>query len=162
MGIKLKQNTLKLGYFVLPKTLISYEYSDSKQSYTTNDDPINPELATSNSIISHSVFSLDDSSAVSLDLKYSQIKQSQDSSTTNNEYYVAAKYYPNPNIYIQGGYLVNTGGSTYDKGKVTLIGIGYALNKNAQVALAYEKFNGDVASELSSSDTSRLSLQYRF
>ena len=165
LGIKPNTTTGTVGYFILPNSLLSYEYSDGKISYSPSSNfgtTINDIKTTSNSIISHSIISLENSSAVSLDLKYSQIKQVQDSTEKNSEYSVDAKYYPKPNFYINAGYTANTGDNQSDKGKTMLIGFGFALNHDLHLTLGYEKFNGDVASEQSSSKTTTVGVIYRF
>jgi len=165
IGIKNNDTSIKLGYFIFPKSLLSYEYSDGKATYTPSSSlgtTINPQKTTKNSIISHSVVGLENSSSVAFDLNYSQIKQVQDKTEKNNEYVFAIKFYPQSTFFIEGGYKINTGDSLSDKGKTFSIGAGYAFNHNLHFQISNDSFTVDDSTQQSSAKSTKVGMLYRF
>jgi hypothetical protein len=164
-GIKSTSTGFNVGYWVLPTTVVSFNNESHKATYTRSTNSltaINDLKVNSNGVSSHTVTSLGGTQSLVVDLSYSQIKTEQDASNNNKEYAGKVRYYPEAKYYVEGGYIVNTGDYASDKGKTTLIGAGFEVTPRFGVLLTTAKFNGDVASEKSSSTTTTVTAGYRF
>lgn len=164
VGIKGETTAFSLGYFVLPNTVVSYlnDKETGKYSPSAGVPAIKDLTITTNGIQSHTVYSLGGTESIVLDLAYKQIKREKTLSDTNTEYGVKARYYPQNNFYVEGGYKSNTGDYAYNKGKTTLVGLGYSFTPRFVLTLIAENFSGDVSTEKSSGKSTTVQAGYRF
>lgn len=159
---------LSLGYFVTQNTSLSYVHGQSvtKRTDISTDgtrDPLSNYNWKLNGIASHTVYNLTGSQWLVADLGYYQIKQEMDPpSEKNREYSVSLSYYPFPKLYLQGGYIRNTGENQADKGRTASLGLGYLITQRLGVLLSSYKFTGSVPSEQSNTTVNEVVVGYRF
>lgn len=164
IGIDTKETAFKAGYLVTPNTEVSYVNEKVEADYTPGGGAgaVNSLSVKTNGVQSHTVMSLGASQWLVLDLSYKEIKTKQDNDDKNKLYSATVKYYPQANVYVEGGYANNTGTYEYDKGNTTTVGAGYAVTPRLALALQHLKFSGDVSAQNSSAKATTIKALYRF
>jgi hypothetical protein len=162
---KFTSTGIRVGYRVVPNTVISFNTEQSDSSYTRNSSTLQviaDVKTTSNGIRSYTVTSLGNNQSVVFDLSYQQIKQEQTKTETNNEYAANVRFYPQANYFIEGGYSLNNGDNASDKGSTYVVGAGYSITPRLGVLVSTSNFNGEESAEKSSSRSTNLTVGYRF
>lgn len=162
---KFTSTDIRLGYRVLPNTVVSFMNEQTDTTYTRNSitlPPIANVKTSTNGIRSYTVTSLNEGQSLVFDLEYKQIKREQNKNESNDEYSAKLRFYPQTNYFIEGGYRLNNGDVASDKGNTFELGAGYSFTPRLGVIFSTSQFNGDVSAEKSSSRTSSLTVGYRF
>jgi hypothetical protein len=163
--LKSTSTGIKIGYRVVPSTIISLNHEQYDASYARNSNlltPIADLKISTNGIRSYTVTSLNKGQSLVFDLEYKQIKREQNKNESNDEYSAKLRFYPQTNYFIEGGYRLNNGDVASDKGNTFELGAGYSFTPRLGVIFSTSQFNGDVSAEKSSSRTSSLTVGYRF
>ena len=163
-SIKSNDNIIKVGYYLTPTTVASFENDQSTASYTAGGgaSAIADYKKTTNAISTHTVSPLSGSEFIVVDLKYSQIKRDQTTTNNNTEIKGSIRYYPETKYYVEGGYSTNSGDYDYYKGSEISFGGGYSITPRFAVMISTSKFSGSVSSQNSSSTSSTITAGYRF
>ncbi len=150
----------EIGYFVLPNTSVSYINQNSKASYSANAG-VNDLTITSNGLLSRTVMPVSGGQHVAFALSYNEITRKQATTQVNTELGGSLRYYPETKMYVEVGYIQNSGDDKNNVGNKYSVGLGYAVTPRLGLTIASQRLS--VAdSAYAGSTTTTLSAGYRF
>lgn len=160
--ISVNSNTTnyEIGYFVMPNTSVSYINQNSKASYSANAG-LNDLTITSNGLLSRTVMPVSGGQHLAFSLSYNEITRKQATTQVNTEIGGSLRYYPETKMYVEVGYIQNSGDYKNNVGTKYSVGLGYAITPRFGVSLASQRLS-TADSAYAGSTTTTLSAGYRF